>query len=291
MATTSTTTPQKRPNSPPSSTNKLGSSPASVNGRSPVSKRTKALSSQVSLAPVRISRHSDEHPEWPARTSDLDKARRFLQRAADAAASASHEKILLVPDKDADGLSTGCIVKRTLIHLGAPADTFFLHHIPAGKSPTADEELESYNARWIIVLDQGSVPGPPLVPGGELGWDSDDERAIRTMILDHHHVSDLDNDCPQGALLVNASQHNPVCTSALLAWCICRPLWPQGQDGGQSIDYLALIGTCGDLSVNVPWDEPWPDFEPELKRWGKSRIGQVIAMINARESVLTYALQ
>ena len=51
--------------------------------------------------------------------------------------------------------------------------------------------------------------------------------------------------------------------------------------GGDEIDYLALIGTCGDLSINVAWDAPWPDFEPELKRWGKSKIGKVVAMINA----------
>ncbi|MCO5590247.1 hypothetical protein L7F22_044216 [Adiantum nelumboides] len=200
-----------------------------------------------SLAPIEVSRTSLEFPEWPARQSDIDKARQFIEKAARAASDENNkEKILLIPDKDADGLSAGCIVKRALIHLGANPDNILLHHIPAGKAPSADEELESYNARWIIVLDQ-----------------------------------DLDHDCPTGALLLNASHHKPVCTSALLAWCVCRPFWPDVMGGGEEIDYLALIGTCGDLSINVAWDAPWPDFEPELKRWGKSKIGKVVAMINA----------
>ncbi|PWN36526.1 DHH phosphoesterase, partial [Meira miltonrushii] len=238
-------------------------------------------SASASLAPIQISRPTSEFPEWPARQSDIDKARQFLQRAARAAGDEGSEKILLIPDKDADGLSAGCIVKRTLIRLGANPENIVLHHIPAGKAPSADEELQSYNARWIIVLDQGSVRGPALVPGGELGWESDDEKAVRTMVLDHHHVKDLDHDCPTGALLLNASHHSPVCTSALLAWCVCRPFWPDDMGGAGEIDYLALIGTCGDLSINVSWDAPWPDFEPELKRWGKSKIGKVVAMINA----------
>jgi len=263
------TTSRKRSNTPPSSS------------KSTTAKRMKVEPSS-SLAPIEVSRTSLEFPEWPARQSDIDKARQFIEKAARAASDENNkEKILLIPDKDADGLSAGCIVKRALIHLGANPDNILLHHIPAGKAPSADEELESYNARWIIVLDQGSVRGPALVPGGELGWESDDKKAVRTMVLDHHHVTDLDHDCPTGALLLNASHHKPVCTSALLAWCVCRPFWPDVMGGGEEIDYLALIGTCGDLSINVAWDAPWPDFEPELKRWGKSKIGKVVAMINA----------
>lgn len=274
----SSVTPRKRAKSP---TN-IKSSPLSSPKSTPLKRlKAEASSSSASLAPVQISRTSSEFPEWPARQSDIDKARKFLQRAARAAGDGDNEKILLIPDKDADGLSAGCIVKRTLIHLGAHTDNILLHHIPAGKAPTADEELQSYNARWIIVLDQGSVRGPALVPGGELGWESDDEKAVRTLVLDHHHVKDLDHECPTGALLLNASHHSPVCTSALLAWCVCRPFWPDNVGGGGEIDYLALIGTCGDLSINVAWDAPWPDFEPELKRWGKSKIGKVVAMINA----------
>lgn len=274
-------TPRKRANSKTNINSSLSS--PSTSKETPVKRnKVESISSSTSLAPTQISRPTLDSPEWPARQCDIEKARQFLQRAAKASAKeGDDEKILLIPDKDADGLSAGCIAKRTLIRLGAHSDNILVHHIPAGKAPSADEELQSYSAKWIIILDQGSVRGPALVPGGELGWESNEKAAVRTMVLDHHHVADLDSDCPTGALLLNASHHTPVCTSALLAWCVCRPFWPDSVGGAGQIDYLALIGTCGDLSINVSWDAPWPDFEAELKRWGKSKIGKVVAMINA----------
>lgn len=187
-----------------------------------------------------------------------------------------------MPDKDVDGLSAGLIVKRTLLHLGAPPESIVEHHIPAGKNPNSPSEreaLEAYRSRWIIVLDQGSPAGPPLVRGAEKGWLSDEEDAVRTMVLDHHYVSDLEAEGPTGSLLLNACKSEPVSTSALLAWVVCRPMW----DDGTRIDYLAVLGTCGDLSINVKWDEPWPDLSGEVRRWGKSKLGQAIAMLNARE--------
>lgn len=259
-------------------------SPSRTHGAESI-KKTK-LENGASIAPVDIARISSEHPEWPVSPSKLASAASFLRRAASASQN-NKERILLVPDKDADGLSAGVIVERTLVHLGAQRENICIHHIPGGKSPTAREDLQSYDAQWIIVLDQGSGKGPPIVPGAEDGWiDSETPKErkgerVMSMVIDHHHVSDIDNDAPQGALLVNACQHPPVATSALLTWCICRPLWPNGAGDARLIDYLALIGTCGDLSVNVSWAPPWPDFEPELKRWGKSKIAQVVAMINA----------
>lgn len=272
------------------------SSSSPSNSSSPANTPKKTKNEEQSLAPTCTARLSKEHPEWPAKLESLAAARDFLQRAALAAKGGErNDTILLVPDKDADGLSAGLVVKRTLLHMGARDGNIRTHHIRGGQSPTAREDLEGYGARWIIVLDQGSGKAPPLVKGAEQGWQDKAESSresrvkqepdtgphVRTMVIDHHHVTDLYNDCPEGALLVNACQHLPVSTSALLAWCICRPLWPAGEGQAGAIDYLALIGTCGDLSINVSWDPPWPDFAPELKRWGKSRIGKVIAMVNA----------
>ncbi|UZJ53476.1 hypothetical protein CBS101457_002796 [Exobasidium rhododendri] len=249
-------------------------SPDSIVAPMPERKKTKG-ESEASLAPEQVSRLSDENPIWPAPASTIAKATEFIKRAA-----RSNERILLIPDKDADGLSAGMIMKRTLVHLGAKPELIVEHHIPSGKNPASGsqrEALESYKARWIIVLDQGSPAGPPLVKGAEMGWQSEEEGAVRTMVLDHHYVTDLDTEGPQGSLLLNACKSEPVSTSALLAWVVCRPMWEEGS----SIDYLAIIGTCGDLSINVKWEPPWPDFEGEVKRWGRSKLGTAIAMLNA----------
>jgi hypothetical protein len=241
------------------------------------SKKSKIAASQLPFdIPVDVARLSSSHPVWPAPASTIAKAATFLQRAA-----SSNERILLIPDKDADGLSAGMIVKRTLIHLGTSPDLICEHHIPSGKNPASNSEksvYESYNARWIIVLDQGSPAGPPLVPGAEKGWESDEEGAVRTMVLDHHFVQDLDTEGPEGSLLLNACKSEPVSTSSLLAWVLCRPFW---KDDASSIDYLAIIGVVGDLSINVEWNEPWPDFSGQVKRWGKSKLSQAVAMLNA----------
>lgn len=273
-----------RSSSPSSSIASTSSSPPPLKNSSPARKKAKADLSD-SLAPGKVSRLSKEHPVWPAPAATIEKATEFIKRAA-----RSEETILLVPDKDADGLSAGLIVKRTLIHLGASPEDILEHHIPAGKNPasqTEREKYEAYGAKWIIVLDQGSPTGPPLVKGAEKGWQSDEEGAVRTMVLDHHHVVDLDKEGPEGSLLLNACKHEPVSTSALLAWVVCRPMW--GEDASP-IDYLAIIGTCGDLSINVKWDEPWPDFASEVKRLGKQKIGLAVSMINARE-YFTFCLE
>jgi hypothetical protein len=247
---------------------------ASASTSSSPAKKTKV----PSAPPTKVARLSSAHPEWPAPEGTIAKAATFIQRAA-----ASNEVILLVPDKDADGLSAGMIMKRTLIHLGASPDNVVEHHIAAGKNPASDSErnvYERYRARWIIVLDQGSPAGPPLVPGAEKGWQSDEEGAVRTMVLDHHFVKDLETEGPQGSLLLNACKHEPVSTSSLLAWVLCRPFW---KEDASAIDYLAVIGVVGDLSINQAFEEPWPDFEGLVKGWGKSKLSQAVAMLNARE--------
>jgi hypothetical protein len=253
-----------------------GSSSSSSSPPPVASKKSKTAVDATDYSPRQVSRLSNEYPIWPAPASTIAKAATFLKKAAK-----SNERILLIPDKDADGLSAGMIVKRTLIHLGAAPDLIVQHHIPAGRNPTSNDQrdsLESYQAKWVIVLDQGSPPAPALVSGAELGWESDDARAVRTMVLDHHFVTDLETAGPAGCLLLNACKFEPVSTSAVLAWVLCRPLW--GQDSSR-IDYLALIGNSGDLSINHVWDAPWPDFGGAMKKWGKSKLGQAVAMINA----------
>jgi hypothetical protein len=206
FASMATSTGKKRKLSSPDEPSSSTSPPPPPTGER---KKTKG-ESVASLAPRQVSRLSDEHPVWPAPASTIAKASTFIKRAA-----SSGESILLIPDKDADGLSAGMIMKRTLIHLGAKPELIAEHHIPSGKNPASksqQEVLEKYDARWIIVLDQGSPAGPPLVKGAEKGWASDEEGAVRTMVLDHHFVTDLDKEGPQGSLLLNA------CKSRSTTW-------------------------------------------------------------------------
>lgn len=89
--------------------------------------------------------------------------------------------MLIVPDKDADGLSAGTLLYKTLIHLGHPKDKIAVHHLSKGTSihtPTEREKMDAYGMERTIVLDQGSRPGPPLTNA-------------KVLIIDHHLSSEV----------------------------------------------------------------------------------------------------
>lgn len=103
--------------------------------------------------------------------------------------SASKSSItLLVPDKDADGLSGTLIVFRTLIALGHSEEALKVHFISKGSNPHQEQErqrLTGHGAEYAVVVDQGSRPGPPLVPG------------TKTLLVDHH----LSDEFPEDTLV------------------------------------------------------------------------------------------
>ncbi|EPQ27884.1 uncharacterized protein PFL1_04628 [Pseudozyma flocculosa PF-1] len=246
--------------------------PHSPSASSPPSSKTLPL--------IQVARTSSDCPEWPAPPQRMADAVSFLRRCA-----RSGERVLVVPDKDADGLCSGAIMHRTLTHaLKIDPTLIDVHLMTKGSNPAASEQreaMEDVNAKWVIVLDQGSRNGPPLVNGGHHGWQSDHPEAVRTMVIDHHWLP-VDDPGPRGSLMLNACHHKPVATASLLTWVLCRPLWEgTGADAEAQIDYLAVLGTMGDLSVNVDWDPPFPDLTPEIKKWTKKRLGSAIALINA----------
>jgi single-stranded DNA-specific DHH superfamily exonuclease len=94
-------------------------------------------------------------------------------------------RTLLVPDKDADGLSGTLIIYRTLLALGHAAETISVHFVEKGSNPHREEErlkLGAHGAQYAIVVDQGSRPGPSLVPGA------------KTLLVDHHFSDEFPND-------------------------------------------------------------------------------------------------
>lgn len=101
---------------------------------------------------------------------------------------ASRSKTLIVPDKDADGLDAGVIIRKTLIALGTSPDLISVHLI--GKNFTVHDEMEraamlAKDPKYIIVVDQGSRAAPPVV----------DSSNTKTLIIDHH----LSDEFPENA--------------------------------------------------------------------------------------------
>ena len=101
--------------------------------------------------------------------------------------------MLLLPDKDADGLCASLIIYRTLVILGLPPDLLSVYFVEKGSNVHEESErrrMESYGAGYVIAVDQGSRGGGPLVR-------STAERVVKTLVLDHHWSEEF----PEGALV------------------------------------------------------------------------------------------
>ncbi|KAL8810749.1 MAG: hypothetical protein Q9223_007689, partial [Gallowayella weberi] len=177
---------------------------------------------------------------WPASREAIDRARDFIRECA-----ISKEQILIVPDKDADGLDAGVIIHRTLTALGAEPSSINVHLVAKGRSIHDDEERKSMgdrNPKYVIVVDQGSRPAPPVV-------DSPD---VKSLIIDHH----LSDEFPKDALTL----HPDIPTSC---------------------GYLCAMGTHGDLGNTLKWDPPFPDMKEVFKTHTKKAINDAVSLLNA----------
>lgn len=152
---------------------------------------------------TQVARLTPSHAEWPASQSALADATSFVLRCA-----RSGERVLLVPDKEADGFCAGAIVFRTLAALGLDTGLIDVHLMSKGSNPAAEQQKQAMaacGARWVIVLDHGSRTGPAIVTGAEKGWECDDGDAVRTAVIDHHWI-DEGQSGPEGAL-VSIKEH------------------------------------------------------------------------------------
>ena len=171
---------------------------------SPTKKATKIKEDDYCNVKPNLDAHGD--PIWPAPSSQIIAAQAFLKDwylstlscpacSANTASATAQQPTLIVPDKDADGLSAGVIVHRTLAKLGLDPKHLDVHHVQKGSNIHEEDEREAMLEKkpsWVIVLDQGSRGGPPVI----------DDPEARSLIVDHH----LSDDFPEGALVSSSRQ-------------------------------------------------------------------------------------
>ncbi|MCJ1322785.1 hypothetical protein MMC15_008135 [Xylographa vitiligo] len=211
---------------------------------------------------VEPRRDAQEGIIWPAPEKAMDEAREFLRKCASA-----QQKTLIVPDKDADGLDAGVIIHRTLTALGLSPSLIDVHLVKKGTNIHDAEErilMQAKNPKFVIVVDQGSRSGPPVV----------DNKDVQSLIIDHH----LSDEFPQNATVVSACHYPPVATSALLTYEICKPLHP---DVASKCGYLCAMGTHGDLGTTLKWKPPFPDMAETFRMYSKKTINDAVSLINA----------
>ncbi|CAJ2513998.1 Uu.00g021170.m01.CDS01 [Anthostomella pinea] len=207
---------------------------------------------------------------WPAPKEQIQQAREFILECA-----AAKKRTLIVPDKDADGLSSGAILQKTLVLLGLDPDLISAHLLKKGNNPhekSEREAMKSHEPAYIIVLDQGSRKAPPVI-----------DAPHKALVMDHHWA--LDDEFPEGSEHVTACNSPPVATSALLTYNICSPLH---EDVARTCDWLCVMGTHGDLGNTLKWEPPFPDMKAAFKTYTKKAINDAVSLINAPRRTATY---
>ncbi|TPX66249.1 hypothetical protein SpCBS45565_g04585 [Spizellomyces sp. 'palustris'] len=202
---------------------------------------------------------------WPADPTSLSNARTFLQSLAQPDPQA--KPILILPDKDVDGLCGGVIIYRTFLFLGVPESNIKVHFVGKGSNIHRDDEREkmkSVHARAIVVVDQGSRKAGPIV-----------DKDTNTLIIDHHQSVEF----PEHAQILSAYGHEPVATASLLAYICCEPLHPSVHS---TLAWLAVLGTAGDLGRSHKWVPPFPDLPSVVRgQLTLKTTGELVALLNA----------
>ncbi|GAA99056.1 uncharacterized protein L969DRAFT_94239 [Mixia osmundae IAM 14324] len=232
--------------------------------------------------------------DWPAPFTQMTAAREFLRRAT---SSPKSQAVVIVPDKDADGLSSCRVLYHTLALLGMPLDRIIVHLLLKGTSVfTPNEKARLTDAICatqasdvsVIVVDQGSRPGPPLYDAEHCKQAQID---VQCLIIDHHQSSEW----PDGAQVLTACDAQPIATSSLLSYLLCYPLHPQAPAGN---DWVAVLGLFGDLGPSeVKFGDPqgvWPVstemmmLAASIKRESKKKISDAVGALNAPRRTAEY---
>jgi hypothetical protein len=196
-----------------------------------------------------------------------------------SAASAEAQKpTVILPDKDADGLSSGAVLHHTLTTLGLSPDLIAVYFPPKGSNvhdESTKEALAAQAPSYIFVLDQGSRKGPALI-----------DLPHTCLIIDHHFAEE--GGFPAGAEYVTAHDCPPVATSALLTYHICLPLHPSLST---QVSWLCALGTHGDLGTTLKWQPPFPDMTATFKQHSKKSINDAVALVNAPRRSAAYNVQ
>ncbi|CAI6333885.1 unnamed protein product [Periconia digitata] len=208
---------------------------------------------------------------WPARSAQIERARDLIRECAHAG-----KPTLILPDKDADGLSSGAILQNTLTSLGLTKSLISVYFPPKGSNIHDDTTREVISTlpppAYIFVLDQGSRKTRPIL-----------DTPHKCLIIDHHFAEE--GGFPEGAEYVTAHDCPPVATSALLTYHICLDLCPDLRD---KLSWLAALGTHGDLGTSLKWLPPFPDMTATFKSYSKKSINDAVSRVNAPRRSAAY---
>ena len=184
--------------------------------------------------------------EWPADAEAIAAGRSFLDGCSGCVVIAAHN--------DADGLSAAVIVLRALAARGIAAKPLIAKRGEHVHQEAMQRRIAALTPDALIVVDMGTRPGPIL-------------KGLRTLIIDHH---DGTAGAPEGAVIVNGYDREPVAPSSVLAYVLCRHI-PEVQRSA----WLGAFGAVADLGTAAPF-APLLGLEVHGTAWSRA-----VALVNA----------
>ena len=168
------------------------------------------------------------------------------------------DRPLLVCHNDADGLSAGVILTKTLRHVGlAPVSRI----IGKGENAYSDAFTGEVAARLIndgitglILTDVGTASGPVT-------------DILPTIIVDHHVPTGI----PERATVITGIDDDPIPTSSLLAYRCAVAVYD-----ATPLLWLAALGIIGDMAEK----DGFPEME-EAKAFGITALRKAASLVNA----------
>lgn len=165
-------------------------------------------------------------------------------------------RVLVFHDFDADGVTAGVVLQRTLERLGFTG-VQRLATLRERDAWSQENRARIADARpdALFVLDLGSR-AEPLADG------------IRCCIIDHHRP----DGTPPGATLITAYGWERTPNTSLLVYDLCSPLADI-----EDLDWIAAIGTLSDVGERAPF----PLLAAVKKRYAMSDLKEATALVNA----------
>lgn len=194
-------------------------------------------------------------------TDDLSSARETFAKFI--ASLRRDARVLVFHDSDADGVTSGIVLQRTLERLGF---TNIVRRPPSRErdawSATNRELMREASPEAMFLLDLGSRDDV-LLDG------------IPCCLIDHHRPDGV----PPHGVLITAYSWDPIPNTSLLVYDLCTPL-----AAIEDLDWIAAIGALSDVGEKAPF----PLLAAVKERYAMSDLKEATALVNASRRASDY---
>jgi single-stranded DNA-specific DHH superfamily exonuclease len=168
----------------------------------------------------------------------------------------AEDRIVLLHDFDADGVTSGVILELALSRAGRiHLSRISVDRVPSPWSDSNRRKVCDHTPDRLFVLDLGSR-SERLLEG------------VPTCYIDHHRPDGI----ADGDVLITSYDWDPIPNTSLLVWQLCAAL-----SDVVDLDWIAVIGLLSDLGD----DGRFPVLRDALQKYGAKYLREATVVINA----------